>query len=290
MTVVVGIPQNRIKTITSGCYSIEVRFLIYLLKQAGFSNPKYSDTLNINYSFTENESTLEIFIDVLDNQNDTKLYCSKTFNISKEEYKGGVYTLFIMDRYTDCLDIEIVPYATDRKSTLPIAYDGNTLSLVRFYITEDTKDSYIFIYGLDKEITEIDGNKIEEVPLGILGSSTRAIMSKCPELKRKFDYWKLRYELKLKADVSNTITYLEGQIDVLYQIIDKLIKVSNVDVSEYAEILNAVATNSVLTVKSPENIRDDIVKDKSNIRKAQKLYYTALKALQDKEKEEHEEA
>lgn len=255
--------------------------LIHLLKQPESYN-KYQDSISVEYTFTENDTTLVVSFGILDKTDDSKLYCSKTFNLAKEEYKGGVYSFFLMDRYTDSLDIELVPYMTDRKSAVPVAYDGNTVNLVRFYITESMNDVYVFLYVVDADTQETNGLKIEEVPCGILKSSTRALMSQCPELKSKFEYWKLRYELKLNLDVSNTITYLENQIDVLYQVVEKLIQKANLDVSEYAEILNAVKINSVTTVKSNESIRDDIVKDKSNVREAQKVYYEKLKALQQK--------
>lgn len=245
--------------------------------------PKFIDSskfigssVYVVYSFDESDDSISFGFKLISMFDSSKVYSDRVVTINKKEYSGGLYSI-TSSRTGDKLGVHIFPKYAGRNVSRPFLLDDDVCNLVRFYITDDLQNMYIYLYYHDTS-TDVLGNlPIETVDLGVNNSVDGLFFSKCPEVREKMTKWNAKINLQNKVNAYNSISYLEGQLDVLYKIVEKLIEKTGIDVSEYKELLDSVDSSSVLTLKDVKVVTEDILDDKSNVRKAQIEYYKVLK-------------
>lgn len=244
--------------------------------------PKFIDSskfigssVYVLYSFSESDDGIHFGFKLVSMFDSSKVYSDRVVNINKKGYSGGLFSI-TSSRTGDKYGVHIYPKYTSRKVSKPFSWDVDVCNLVRFYITDDLQDMYIYLYYNDTSTTTLGDLPIETVDLGVNSSVDELFFSKCPEIQEKMTGWNAKIDLQNRVNAYNSISYLEGQLDVLYKIVEKLIEKTGTDVSEYQELLNSVDTNSVLTLKDVKVVTKDILNDKSNVRKAQTEYYNVL--------------
>lgn len=247
--------------------------------------PKFIDSskfigssVSVVYSFEKSEGSISFGFKLISMFDSSKIYSDRVVTINKNDYSGGLYSI-TSSRTGDKLGIHISPKYTKREVSKPFMWDDDVCNLVRFYITDDLQNMYIYLYYNDTSTDTLGNLPIESVDLGVNYSVDELFFSKCSEIHEKMTKWNAKIDLQNKVNDYNSISYLEGQLDVLYKIVEKLIEKTGTDVSEYKELLDSVDSNSVLTLKDIKVVTGDILDDKSNVRKAQTEYYKVLKGL-----------
>lgn len=232
------------------------------------------------YNIKETNDIVSFYFKVVDMNDSTKIYYDNTVDINKKDCVGGVYTITLDFRNCDNPSLMLIPHLTKRKSSISrYMPDNNINNLIRFYITDDMQDLYVYFYYYNQNETEIADTTIIDLESDKYYSADHAFVSNCPELQKKMPYWNAKVDLQNKVVALNSISYLEDQVDILYKIIQLLIKKTGVDISEYQDILNSIETNNVVSLKSISAIKKDIDEDKANVRKAQKEYYEQIQKL-----------
>ncbi len=232
------------------------------------------------YNVKETTDIVSFYFKVIDMNDSTKIYYDNTVNINKRDYAGGIYTITLDFRDRDNPSLMLIPHLTKRNSGIGrYMTDNNINNLIRFYITDDMQDLYVYFYYYNQNETEIAGAAIIDIEPDKYYSANHAFVSNCPELQKKMPYWNAKVDLQNKVVAFNSISYLEDQVDILYKIIQLLVEKTDIDISEYQDILNSIETNNVVNLKSISVIKKDIDEDKANVRKAQKEYYEQIHKL-----------
>lgn len=155
-----------------------------------------------------------------------------------------------------------------------IPKDNGSLRFVSLYITKNGQDIYLHpFYRLHSNRISEEGFDYIEANL-VDSDHIRLLINACPEFAAYIDKWNLKKNvLDSTIDVSKSAAYLEAEVDTLYKIIGLLLKNTEVDVSEYQPIIDAVERHNVLDIKSMSKLVAEIDEDKENIRKQQENYY-----------------
>lgn len=75
-------------------------------------------------------------------------------------------------------------------------------------------------------------------------------------------------------DINDSASYLENEIDILYKIIEILISKLGIDIGEdYKNIIQQISHLNILSYKTPEKILDEILTNKTAVRKTLNNYY-----------------
>lgn len=211
-----------------------------------------------------------------------------TYNIDKERYKGKSLALkafefctesrkslanqpIINPAYiqTDIDPHDITPYSSAymkfAKIFIPKDYTNNPI-LCQLRIDIPNED--ILTVNSDK----YELNKLDYTTMNVDGFFCRYSQ----EYRDLFNDWKLKYSnITGMTSISDSVAYLEEEVDLLYKILNVLLTrfSSEIDVSEYKELLDTINSNSVINVKSKEKILDDLKTHKNRVRDLQENYY-----------------
>lgn len=155
-----------------------------------------------------------------------------------------------------------------------VAKDIGSKRFATIYITKDCENVYIHpFYRIHSNRIAEEGFEYIEVDIEDT-NHIQTLIEACPEFAEYINKWNLKKDvLDSTIDVSKSAAYLEAEVDALYKIIGLLLKNTEVDVSEYQPIIDAVERHNVLDIKNMDKLVEEIDEDKENIRKQQENYY-----------------
>ena len=248
--------------------------LVYDLTRIPYIN-QYRD---VTLYASETEDQLYIKVAFISGTTDFESYVlEKTVN--KSAIKGIIcdISFFRTTSYTP-YDTMIVSKKYNRVDA-PMANPTNErlYSFAALYIAQNGDVYIIPRWRLTQNSNKFEGCEYSEVQFK--GRTPQQVLFEVvPETAVIPKPWKIKKEtLGDSIDPRTSITYLENQVDVLYKIIELLISATNIDVSQYREILDAVDTYSTLNINSTEKILNKINRDKAFIRQKQKEYHDNLR-------------
>jgi hypothetical protein len=224
------------------------------------------DQLYIKVAFISGTEAFESYIleKTFDKNAIKGTLCDITF-IRSTSYSP--YNIFVIGRKFNRVDAPLRNPTNERIfsfATLYIANNGDVYIIPRWRLTHTSNK----FDGCDYSEVAFNGRTPQEILFELV-----------PETVDITKAWYIKKEtLGDSIDTRTSVTYLENQVDVLYKIIEKLIAATNIDVSEYADILDAVDKTSVMNINSIEKIVNKINRDKKYIRTKQKEYHDKLKA------------
>lgn len=245
------------------------------------SNNQFSD-VSYRYNLQDGVLTLSIQIIYPEHINlDPALF---SIPIDIQQYAGKYITVKILHDMVPRvdnggLDIKYLSPALDVTynnlySNGYVAKDMGSKRFMTLYITKDGNDIYLHPFY------RMHSNKIVEEGFDYIEADItdenhmQLLLDACPEFADYIDKWNLKKNLLDSAiDVSKSAAYLEAEVDALYKIIGLLLKNTEIDVSEYQPIIDAVERHNVLDIKNIDKLVAEIDEDKENIRRRQENYY-----------------
>lgn len=152
--------------------------------------------------------------------------------------------------------------------------DMGSKRFASLYITKDGNDVYLHpFYRMHSNRIAQEGFDYTEADLGD-ENHIQMLLGACPEFVAYIEKWQLKKDLLDPiVDISKSAAYLEAEVDTLYKIIGLLLKNTEIDVSEYQPIIDAVERHNVLDIKNINKLVAEIDEDKENIRRQQESYY-----------------
>lgn len=237
-----------------------------------------------DFNIEENDDRYVINISVHNRDEKGEIDFKSDIDIVKEDYKGGVYSVRLFS-WTNGADPSNLVITTSRNGKiLSVGNEKDSsgqYTLLKFYITDDMKDIYIYTTKCDINEEYFGNIRLEHIDTGrkYVYNSTSLLASVCDELNEKLKKWLPKRVLQSTLSTNTSLSYMEGQIDVLYKIIGKLIEKTGIDVSEYQKVLDAVEQESSVNLKGVNSIADDMIKEKGFVRKEQRRYYNQLENI-----------
>ena len=241
------------------------------------------DISDAAYTFREDENNLYIDIaitynsewyDDMTNDNNDETFSTV---INKKLYAGQLLSIALLraQAHTTFNRINVNTKYNKLIPPLSKSADPRVFTTMSIWIPSNTSDSIlIFPHTRTTEAgNQIEGMEYEVVDL-IDRDPQTTLISKVEEAGFKVEKWYLKKQTVCDLiDPYDSLSYLEGQVDVLYKIIDMLIEKTGVDVGEYQELLNNIDRYSVVNVKTLDKINSEIITDKAKVRSIQKGYY-----------------
>jgi hypothetical protein len=225
---------------------------------------------DISYNITETADAITFSI-VLYDSNAIALD-PMTMTFDKQKTAGKITTVMVSEKLHQFSLISTYNFNKILLSGVGSRQDYGITNVLRFYIDEETMDTTVALYY---PATDIVGATNVDLPVTAYNIGEQ-FLENCPKAKARYLKWLEKQQIVGDPiDMASSITYLESQVDVLYDILKTIIAKIDIDVTKYQTLLNAVDATSVLTVKDIDKIVSEIQSDKASIRDIQKNYYTA---------------
>lgn len=247
-----------------------------------FYQENYFKNVSYRCSLNDDILTLSIQINYPDNVNFEPEIFSVPIDI--KQYAGKYITVRLIH--------DIIPIEEEHRSVIKFLYpvanvtynnlysygyvpkDNGSRRFAILYITKDGKNIYLHPFY------RIHSNKIEQEGFGYIevdvddSNHIKTLLDACPEFAEYISKWNIKKDLlDATIDVSKSAAYLEAEIDALYKIVGLLLKDTEINVSEYQPIIDAVERHNVLDIKNMDKLVAEIDEDKENIRRQQENYY-----------------
>lgn len=198
--------------------------------------------------------------------------CTRSFDIIFAEHKGkirnirvsrtfGDYTLCYSDRF----DMQrLIDFKSNGERSL------GHYPLINFAVSDDIHEIVIYLRNAtykptykNAEYVKLDNNTWKSYMLQLMEHSMfcRNKITRYKEKHNNIIEW---------ADIYNTVTYLESQVDALTRLV---LQLTNKECDE-TNILKEADKHSVLDIKTIDNIKNEFIEDKANARKRQTNFYT----------------
>lgn len=198
--------------------------------------------------------------------------CTRSFDIIFTEHKGKIrnirasrafedYTLC----YTDRFDFQrIIDFTTNGNRSL------GHFPLLNFSISDDMQEVVIYLRNATYKPTYKNAEYVK-LESGVWKSYIVQLMEHSDFCKKKIEKYIAKRENIIEwADIYNTVTYLESQVDALTRLV---LQLTNKECDE-TNILKEADKHSVLDIKTIDNIKNEFIEDKANARKRQTNFYT----------------
>jgi hypothetical protein len=229
------------------------------------TNNPYRDII---FSITESDTVLTLSFDLINN------YGKKIHTIISEVNKqdnADKITTIVMSEKSGSITSKIVNnYTKIGFTSADYQQDYGDINLARLYISEDMKDVCIYLYFPAPNVLGCTNIEVKDDP----AISSFYLFQYCESAKKIYDNWMTKQTIiGNPIDMSKSITYLESQVDILYKILNSIVAKTNIDVSEFKSVIDAIDANSVLNIKTQDKIVEELNTDKAEIRRLQKQYY-----------------
>lgn len=245
---------------------------------------KNNTKIIINNNSNDKELKIKVHLESLD----SNVLRDFEYNINKEYFKGIQLTLrafsFNTEKNSDIANMSIIDpiyVNTDTNPHKQSSYNASYMILGRLYIPKDYINNPILfqsrldipnenIFDVENDTYEL--NKLDYTVMNVDGFFCRYSQ----EYADLFNDWKLKYSnITGMTSISDSVAYLEEEVDLLYKILNVLLTrfSSEIDISEYKELLDTINSNSVINIKSKDKILNDLKTHKNRVRNLQENYY-----------------
>ncbi len=240
-----------------------------------------SNIVDVGYNFYEDNKDIycEVFIQYSgDPELDTNHASFQTV-INKEIYRGQIIMISLYresqlsDRFTK---IAYSAKYNKLSGTLSTPRDLAKFNAATVWIPYDVNEPIIILPQIrtKPEGNRIEGLDYEEIELVNKDTAQLTLFTLSEDAKMKKDLWELKKQyISDLIDPYETITYLEGQVDVLSKVINIILDKTGIDAGEYKEILKTIDDNNVISVKPLDRINSELLTSKHKVRNLQKEYY-----------------
>ena len=247
------------------------------------STSNLRDIADAAYTFREDDDNLYVNVTITYN---AEWYDNMTENtdetfsaiINKKLYAGQLLSIALLRAQAHTTFNRININTKYNKLIPPLSkfVDPRVFTTMSIWVPKNVTTTPILILPHTK--TTENGNRIEGFEYEIVDLIDRdpqtTLISKVEEAGSKVEKWYLKKQTVCDLiDPYDSLSYLEGQIDVLSKIINMLIEKTGLNVEEYQEILDSIDRYSVINVKTLDKINSEIATDKAKVRSIQKEYY-----------------
>ena len=225
---------------------------------------------NINYKVEDLEDHVRITFIVL--ADDKYKSNELAVNLYKDQHAGRINTIKVSnidDKFS------YVYYTTNFKrssdgGTTPSNYE---LNVARVWMSENTEDIVVYLYFNVGNTPIYDEGIIDYQVVEKEVDQKTTFFKYCPEAYDIYKNWVVKSQIiGNPIDPSDSLSYLEEQVDILQDIVLQLVAKAGLDISNYQAILDKSSEYNVVKVKSAAKLMKEL-DNKARMRSAQKAYY-----------------
>lgn len=194
---------------------------------------------------------------------------SQDVGISFADYAGKVMRLDKVDFYNNGELLWNESYSKADMSLGNPDYHLNALPLLRVSVSEDMRDILLICWG--DVIAAPDTASIIVRNLETEKDITRYICGQSPFYTEKFEGYRAKLEIAKRADIRDSVSYLEAQVDAL----TRAVLSGMSEDTEARRVLEAADKYNIMEIKSETRLVAEM-KHKANIRNLQSSYYAGI--------------